>query len=49
MELELTNLWDDILTEEEESDGVDISECGLEAYPEFSKASGAKPSVYPEQ
>ena len=37
------------VTEEEESDGVDISECGLEAYPEFSKASGAKPSVYPEQ
>ena len=37
------------VTEEEETDGVDISECGLEAYPEFSKASGAKPSVYPEQ
>ena len=37
------------VTEEEESDGVDISECGLEAYPEFSKATGAKPSVYPEQ
>jgi hypothetical protein len=30
------------VTEEEESDGVDISECGLEAYPEFSKAAGAK-------
>ena len=30
------------VTEEEETDGVDISECGLEAYPEFSKASGAK-------
>ena len=37
------------VTDEEEADGVDISECGLEAYPEFSKASGAKPSVYPEQ
>ena len=37
------------VTEEEESDGVDISECGLEAYPEFSKATGVKPSVYPEQ
>ena len=37
------------VTEEEESDGVDISECGLEAYPEFSKSAGIKPSVYPEQ
>ena len=37
------------VTEEEESDGVDISECGLEAYPEFSKSAGVKPSVYPEQ
>jgi Amt family ammonium transporter len=37
------------VTEEEEVDGVDISECGLEAYPEFSKSSGSKPSVYPEQ
>ena len=37
------------VTEEEEADGVDISECGLEAYPEFSKATGVKPSVYPEQ
>jgi Amt family ammonium transporter len=37
------------VTEEEEQDGVDISECGLEAYPEFSKATGIKPSVYPEQ
>jgi len=25
------------VTEEEEDQGVDISECGLEAYPEFSK------------
>jgi len=26
------------VTEEEEHDGVDISECGLEAYPEFTKS-----------
>jgi Amt family ammonium transporter len=26
------------VTEEEEYDGVDLSECGLEAYPEFTKA-----------
>jgi Amt family ammonium transporter len=26
------------VTEEEEYEGVDLSECGLEAYPEFSKA-----------
>jgi Amt family ammonium transporter len=25
------------VTEEEEYDGVDVSECGLEAYPEFTK------------
>ena len=27
------------VTEEEEYDGVDVSECGMEAYPEFT-ASG---------
>ncbi|MEM6999043.1 MAG: ammonium transporter [Pseudomonadota bacterium] len=27
------------VTEEEEIDGVDMSECGLEAYPEFTKVS----------
>ena len=27
------------VSEEEEMDGVDMSECGLEAYPEFTKAS----------
>lgn len=27
------------VTEEEEFDGVDISECGMEAYPEFTNAS----------
>lgn len=27
------------VTEEEEYEGVDISECGMEAYPEFTKAS----------
>jgi len=26
------------VSEEEEYEGVDISECGLEAYPEFTKA-----------
>ena len=26
------------VSEEEEYEGVDISECGLEAYPEFSAA-----------
>jgi Amt family ammonium transporter len=26
------------VTEEEEYDGIDLSECGLEAYPEFTKA-----------
>jgi len=25
------------VSEEEEADGVDITECGLEAYPEFTK------------
>ena len=37
------------VTEEEELDGVDVSVCGLEAYPEFSKAAGSNPSVDPEQ
>jgi Amt family ammonium transporter len=27
------------VSEEEEYEGVDLSECGLEAYPEFSAAS----------
>ena len=27
------------VTEEEEYDGVDLSECGMEAYPEFNRAS----------
>ncbi len=27
------------VTEEEEYEGVDLSECGMEAYPEFTKAS----------
>jgi Amt family ammonium transporter len=26
------------VTEEEEYEGVDLSECGMEAYPEFSKS-----------
>jgi len=25
------------VTDEEEAEGVDITECGLEAYPEFTK------------
>jgi Amt family ammonium transporter len=28
------------VTEEEEFDGVDISECGMEAYPEFTSGTG---------
>jgi len=36
------------VSEEEEEEGVDISECGLEAYPEFSKSLESAPSVYPE-
>ena len=32
---------------EEEEEGVDITECGLEAYPEFSKSLDSAPSVYP--
>ena len=35
------------VTLEEEEEGVDISECGLEAYPEFSKSLDSAPSVYP--
>ena len=35
------------VTAEEEEEGVDISECGLEAYPEFSKSLDSAPSVYP--
>jgi Amt family ammonium transporter len=26
------------VTEEEEYEGVDIAECGMEAYPEFNKS-----------
>jgi len=33
----------------EEEEGVDISECGLEAYPEFSKSFDGGPSVYPKK
>ena len=32
---------------DEEEEGVDITECGLEAYPEFSKSLDSAPSVYP--
>jgi len=34
---------------EDEEDGVDMSECGLDAYPEFSKSMDAAPSNYPKQ
>ena len=34
---------------EDEEDGVDVAECGLEAYPEFSKSMDAAPSVYPKK
>ena len=37
------------VTEEEGEEGVDISECGLEAYPEFSKQFDSAPSVYPKK
>ena len=37
------------VTETEEEEGVDISECGLEAYPEFSKQFDSAPSVYPKK
>jgi Amt family ammonium transporter len=37
------------VTAEEEEEGVDISECGLEAYPEFSKQFDSAPSVYPKK
>ena len=37
------------VTEDEESEGVDISECGLQAYPEFSKSVESGPSVYPKK
>ena len=35
------------VSEEEEDNGVDIAECGLDAYPEFTKSSMSGPSVYP--
>ena len=34
---------------EEEHEGVDIAERGLEAYPEFSKSLDSGPSVYPSK
>ena len=34
---------------EDEEDGVDVAECGLEAFPEFSKSMDAAPSVYPKK
>ena len=35
------------VSETEEDDGVDISECGLDAYPEFTKSHTQGPSIYP--
>ena len=37
------------VTEDEEEHGVDISECGLDAYPEFTKSHVTGPSVYPSE
>ena len=37
------------VTDEEEEEGIDISECGLEAYPEFSKQLDSAPSDYPKK
>ena len=37
------------VTEEEEEHGVDISECGLDAYPEFTKSHVTGPSIYPSE
>ncbi len=34
---------------DQEDEGVDIAECGLEAYPEFSKSMDSAPSVYPKK
>ncbi|HZD53000.1 MAG TPA: hypothetical protein VE175_08125, partial [Woeseiaceae bacterium] len=31
------------VSEEHEYEGVDLSECGLEAYPEFTTADGGAP------
>ena len=33
--LPLKLLWEFVVTKEDEDEGADISECGLEAYPEF--------------
>ena len=37
------------VSEEEEDNGIDIVECGLDAYPEFTKSSMTGPSVYPSK
>ena len=34
------------VSEDEESEGVDISECGLQAYPELSKSVEPGPVSY---
>ena len=36
------------VSEDDEELGVDVSECGLDAYPEFTKSSVKAPSVYPK-
>ncbi len=36
------------VTEDEEEHGVDITECGLDAYPEFTKSHVTGPSIYPD-
>ena len=37
------------VSDAEEEEGVDLSECGLEAYPEFSKSLEGGASVYPKK
>jgi len=36
------------VSDDDEEVGVDVSECGLDAYPEFTKSSVKAPSVYPK-
>ena len=40
--------WGVRVSEDDEEVGVDVSECGLDAYPEFTKSSVKAPSVYPK-
>ena len=40
--------WGVRVSDDDEEVGVDVSECGLDAYPEFTKSSVKAPSVYPK-